>query len=55
MINENILRPYPQQIEAVTHKDDRLWCLVGGYRKTKTLTSRVAYLIKNEGINPGTS
>lgn len=54
MINENILAGLnPQQIEAVTHKDGPIMVFAGaGTGKTKTLTSRVAYLIKNEGINP---
>jgi len=42
-----------QQQEAVTMADGPLLIIAGaGSGKTKTLTHRVAYLIKNHGVNP---
>jgi DNA helicase II / ATP-dependent DNA helicase PcrA len=42
-----------QQKEAVTMADGPLLIIAGaGSGKTKTLTHRVAYLIKNHGVNP---
>ena len=43
----------PKQKEAATHIDGALLILAGaGSGKTKTLTSRLAYLIKEVGISP---
>ena len=42
-----------KQIEAVKHKDGPLLILAGaGSGKTKALTTRIAYLIKEYGVNP---
>ena len=42
-----------QQQEAVTMTDGPILIIAGaGSGKTKTLTHRVAYLIKNQGVNP---
>lgn len=42
-----------QQLEAVMHKSGPLFVVAGaGTGKTNTLTTRIAYLIDKEGINP---
>ena len=44
----------PAQLEAVTHRGSPLLIVAGaGSGKTRVLTSRIAHLIKDQGVRPG--
>ena len=53
MMNKWLEKLNPKQYQAATHIDGPLFVIAGaGTGKTRTLTTRVAYLIENAGISP---
>jgi DNA helicase-2/ATP-dependent DNA helicase PcrA len=53
-MNDFMMGLNPRQMDAVLSQSKHLLILAGaGSGKTKTITTRIAHLLKNEDISPG--